>query len=251
MTPRPLRLLALFSLILIATTASAGEVRIAVAANFTDTSRSLAEQFEQATGHHAIISYGSTGKLYAQITNGAPYDVFLAADSERPALLEQQGLTVNGSRFTYASGKLVLWSPHPQRFEHGPDYLSGGDFQRLAMANPQTAPYGLAARQVLERLSLWPTLQPRLVRGDSIAQAFQFVATGNADAGFVALSQVQSWPDQDGSVWDIPPALYQPITQQAVLLNRGQDNPAATAWLEFLRSDQARTLIQQSGYRTE
>ncbi|SDW03187.1 molybdate ABC transporter substrate-binding protein [Marinobacter mobilis] len=226
----------------------ADEVRIAIAANFTDTSRQLAERFQTDSGHRAIISYGSTGKLYAQIRNGAPFDVFLAADQQRPALLEQQGLAVAGSRFTYASGKLVLWSPNGERFVDGTDFLTGGRFQRLAMANPQTAPYGLAAQQVLQKLALWPALQPRVVRGESIAQTFQFVATANTDAGFVALAQVRAWPQSAGSLWEIPQTYYQPISQQAVLLVRGQDNPAAQAWMNFLSSEPAQALIRQAGY---
>lgn len=237
-------------LMLLSPATHADEVRIAVAANFTDISRQLAERFQTDSGHRAIISYGSTGKLYAQIRNGAPFDVFLAADQQRPVLLEQQDLAVAGSRFTYARGKLVLWSPSAERFVDGPDYLASGRFQRLAMANPQTAPYGLAAQQVLQQLDLWPVLQPKLVRGESIAQAFQFVATANTEAGFVALAQIRAWPHPAGSLWEIPQAYYQPITQQAVLLVRGQDNPAAQAWMRFLNSEPAQALIRQAGYGT-
>lgn len=250
MIPRPF--FWLFPLLaLIPAVTQAELVRVAVAANFTDASRQLAERFQQDTGHQAIISYGSTGKLYAQILNGAPFDVFLAADEARPSLLEQQGQAVSGSRFTYARGKLVLWSRDANHFDNGPDYLTGGQFQRLAVANPRTAPYGLAAQQVLEGLDLWQPLQARLVRGESIAQTFQFVATGNAETGFVALAQVQAWPQSPGSLWDIPQSLYDPINQQAVLLSRGQDNPAAQAWLTFLASDAARAMIQQAGYDTD
>lgn len=236
---------------LAATGVQAGEVLVAVAANFTDASRLLAERFAQHTGHQARISYGSTGKLYAQIEHGAPFEVFLAADSRRPALAEEQGLAVSGSRFTYARGKLVLWSPQPGRFEDGEDYLATPGTRPLAIANPRTAPYGLAAQQVLEHLRLWPAWQSHLVRGDSIAQTFQFVASGNAEAGFVALSQVRAWPDQNGALWPVPDSYYQPITQQAVLLKRGEGNPAATAWLDFLRSAPARAVIEQFGYDTE
>lgn len=229
----------------------ADEILVAVAANFTDASRELAALFTDTTGHRARLSYGSTGKLYAQIEHGAPFDVFLAADRQRPALAEQNGLAVTGSRFTYARGKLVLWSPHPDAFEDGEIYLNQAPTTPLAIANPRTAPYGLAARQTLESLTLWTTWQPRLVRGDSIAQAFQFVATGNAGAGFVALSQVSAWPDPVGSVWPVPETLYQPIEQQAVLLTRAQHNPVARAWMQFLRGEPAQAVIRRYGYATD
>jgi molybdate transport system substrate-binding protein len=230
------------------TSAVAGEVSIAVAANFTGTTRELVEQFEAETGHTASASFGSTGKLYAQIRNGAPFDVFMAADERRPALIEEDQAGVPGSRFTYARGKLVLWSPTSDAFDNARTYLAEQPFARLAIANPKTAPYGLAARQVLEYLGHWEALQGKLVRGDSIAQAFQFVATRNAQAGFLAQSQVKSWPDQDGTLWQVPQDYYQPIDQQAILLNRGSDNDAALAWIEFLKSDTAIAIIRDYGY---
>ncbi|PCM43009.1 molybdate ABC transporter substrate-binding protein [Marinobacter sp. ANT_B65] len=231
--------------------AHAADVRIAVAANFTDTNRDLVAAFGRATGLEAVASYGSTGKLYAQIENGAPFDVFLAADSRRPELLEKNGLGVAGTRFNYAKGKLVLWSPVPGTFDDPRAWLESGDFSRLAIANPKTAPYGLAAREVLSSLYLWEPLQDRLVRGDSIAQTFQFVATANAQAGFVALSQVRGWGKEDGSLWMIPQSHYAPINQQAILLSRSENNDAARQWLRFLRSDIARSIIENSGYETE
>jgi len=232
------------------TQAVAGEVSLGVAANFTETADDLAERFEADTGHRAIVSTGSTGKLYAQVRNGAPYDVFMAADARRPALIEQAQAGVAGTRFTYARGKLVLWSPAPNAFENAEDYLSRQPFARLAMANPKTAPYGLAAQQVLENLGHWQALQGKLVRGDSIAQAFQFVVSGNAQAGFVALSQVKSWDDDEGTSWKVPQAYYQPIDQQAILLNRGAGNEAARAWMDFLKSDTAIAIIRDYGYDT-
>ncbi len=235
-------------LLLLAPATQAAEVLVAVAANFTDATRALATAFERHTGHRLRASFASTGTLYAQIVHGAPYEVFLAADQRRPQLAEQQGWAVRDSRFTYARGKLVLWSPEPGRVDDGERYLASLTDGHLAIANPQTAPYGSAAQQALTRLQLWPTLQSRLVRGDSIAQTFQFVATGNAEAGLVAQAQVQNWPGPQGSLWPIPPELYQPIVQQAVLLHRGQDNPAATAWMAFLRSEPARAIIRQHGY---
>ncbi|MGC8120673.1 molybdate ABC transporter substrate-binding protein [Marinobacter sp. VGCF2001] len=230
--------------------AIAGQVAVAVAANFTDTTRTLADRFKAATGHQVTASFGSTGKLYAQIRHGAPFDVFMAADMRRPALLESDGTGVAGTRFTYARGKLVLWSPRPAAFTSPMTYLEEQSFARLAIANPKTAPYGLAARQVLEHLELWAALQSKLVRGDSIAQAFQFIASGNTEAGLVALAQVNAWPEADGTLWAIPQAYYEPINQQAILLRRGADSTAARDWLDFLRSPEALNIIQGYGYDT-
>lgn len=233
------------------TAAHAADVRIAVAANFTDTTRQLITAFAEATGLEAVASYGSTGKLYAQIDNGAPFDVFLAADSHRPELLEKSGQGVAGTRFTYARGKLALWTPTPGTFEDPKAWLESGEFARLAIANPKTAPYGFAAQEVLTKMDLWDSLQSRLVRGDSIAQTFQFVATTNAQSGFVALSQVRAWDSQGGSLWMIPQSYYSPINQQAILLTRSESNRAAHQWIEFLRSDTAKNIIEEFGYETE
>ncbi|WP_199452984.1 molybdate ABC transporter substrate-binding protein [Marinobacter sp. bablab_jr008] len=243
------RLLAIW-LLLPLSNVYAGNLTLAVAANFTDTTASLVETFEAATGHQVTASFGSTGKLYAQIRNGAPFDVFMAADAQRPQLLESEGMAVPGSRFTYARGKLVLWSPETAAFLSPIAYLNEQPFSRLAIANPKTAPYGLAAQQVLEHLELWSPLQPKLVRGDSIAQTFQFIASGNAQAGLVALAQVKAWPDQDGTLWRIPQSYYAPIDQQAILLKRGADNTAARDWLAFLQSPEAVAIIQGYGYDT-
>lgn len=234
--------------LLAAAPAQAAEVSVAVAANFTDAARDIAPLFEKATDHSAVISFGSTGKLYAQIENGAPFEVFLAADSKRPEKAEASGLAVSGSRITYATGKLVLWSTKPAAWTDAGSYLRQGAFARMAIANPKTAPYGLAAEQVMTYLGVWDGLQARIAQGDSIAQTFQFIATGNAEAGFVAASQVQAWKGDRGSVWDIPQAYYEPIEQQAVLLNKGDNNPAARAFLEFLQSDAARAVITAYGY---
>jgi len=230
---------------------AAEEVRIAVAANFTDVARQIAPLFEQATGHTTRISYGSTGKLFSQIENGAPFDVLLAADTRRPLKAQAEGLAVPGSLFIYARGKLVLWSANQGAFEAGESFLKQGEFAHAAIANPETAPYGLAARQVMERLGVWESLQPRLVRGDSIAQTFQFVATGNADIGFVAWSQVKAWQGAPGTTWEIPADYYDPIDQAAVLLKRGENNPAALAFLAFLKHDSTRALIERFGYGVE
>lgn len=228
-------------------------INVAVAANFTDAARDLASAFQTETGHKAKISFGSTGKLYAQIEHGAPYHVFLAADVQRPRKAEQEGLAVPGSFFVYANGRLVLWSAADQLFADGdgPDFLTSGAFKRLAIANPKTAPYGLAAKQVLLKLGLWDALQPKLVRGDSIAQAFQFVATGNAQLGFVAASQAHAWKHVNASLWQVPEDDYEPIAQGAVLLNKGQDNPAAREFLEFLKSPKAVRIITGYGYAVD
>ncbi len=237
----------------------AGEALIAVAANFTDTARELAARYHQETGHTVRISFGSTGKLFTQIKYGAPYDIFLAADQERALKAETDHLAVAGSRFTYAEGKLALWSQTPNLFNDGAlflkTYAQQLGQQPLAIANPKTAPYGLAAQQVLKNLQLWNALYPKLVRGDSIAQTFQFVATGNAKAGLVAVSQVLNWRGEngevEGSVWEVPQHLYRPIKQQAVLLRKGEDNPAATDFIKFLKSPQAQAIITHYGYGLE
>ena len=221
---------------------------VAVAANFATAARALAQEFEARTDHTVRMSFGSTGKLYAQIENGAPYEVFLAADMERPLLAVKAGLADPDSRFTYAVGRLVLWSPQPGLFEDGQRYLEEADFHRLAIANPKTAPYGLAAFQTLNRLDLWAGLSPKLVRGESIAQTFQFVATGNVEAGFIALAQLWDWGGAAGTAWPVPEDLYEPLTQQAVLLQKGRDNPVARAWLQFLRAPEAVAIIDQYGY---
>ncbi|OIO68890.1 MAG: molybdate ABC transporter substrate-binding protein [Zetaproteobacteria bacterium CG1_02_49_23] len=234
-----------------ATQVHADEVSVAVAANFTDATRDIIPLFEQASGHTVKVSFGSTGKLYAQIENGAPFEVFLAADSKRPEKAEAAGLAVSGSRFTYAMGKLALWSSQGGMWSDAGAWLKAGDFQKLAIANPKTAPYGLAAEQVMQSLGMWDLLQSKLVQGDSIAQTFQFVASGNARAGFVAGSQVYGWQGDAGTLWEIPQSLYEPIRQQAVLLAKGNQHAAAEAFLEFLKSDAARAVIVRYGYGVE
>jgi molybdate transport system substrate-binding protein len=241
-------IIVLFACLTIGGHAVADEVSVAVAANFTDAARDLAPLFEKATGHKAKVSYGSTGKLYAQIANGAPFEVFLAADTKRPRKAEQEGLAVTGSRFVYAKGKLALWSAKPGLVDGGMMYLKNAGFAHLAIANPKTAPYGLAAQQVIEHLKLWSQLRPKLVRGDSIAQTFQFVASGNAESGLVAYSQVKAWKGDAGSTWVVPAEYYAPIEQAAVLLKKGESRPAAEAFLEFLKSAAAKEVIERYGY---
>jgi len=235
------------------TTASAGEVRIAVAANFISTLNDLALQFERESGHTTLISSGSSGKFYAQITHGAPFDVFLSADSTRPQLLEKEGLAVPGSRFTYAVGRLALWSADPHMLkDDGPTVLANGRFEHLAIANPKTAPYGAAAKHVLEQLGSWNLLKDRIVQGENIGQTFQFVFSHNAQLGFVALAQVLDPKIHGaGSRWDVPEHLHEPLAQQAVLLTNGQDNGAALAFLDFVKGPTARSIIERFGYGLE
>lgn len=235
---------------LIPVSASADTLRLAVAANFTDVTRVIVPRFEQASGHTVKVSFGSTGKLYAQTIHGAPFDLFLAADAARPRRLVDEGHAVKGSRFTYARGRLVLWSADQDRIKGGEAFLSNGDFKRLAIANPTTAPYGVAAQQVLQHLGLWQEISKKLVRGDSIAQTFQFTATGNAEAGLVAASQVKGW-GKPGSLWAIPDDYYQPIAQQAVILNRGAQNEGVLAFVQFLKSDAVKATIRGHGYGVE
>lgn len=232
-------------------TAAADEVSVAVAANFTDAMRDIAAEFETATGHKAVVSYASTGKLYAQIENGAPFEVFLAADALRPEKAIAEGHAVPGTQFTYAKGRLALWSPEAGLFSDGAAYLKANDFAHIAIANPRTAPYGVAAEQVLAKLGVLETVAPKLVRGDTITQAFQFVASTNAQAGFVALSQVRSLSGATGSTWEVPKGDYDAIVQDAVLLKKGEDNPAAQAFLEFLKGETATNIALGYGYGVE
>jgi molybdate transport system substrate-binding protein len=229
--------------------AAADEAQVAVAANFSAPAKQLAAQFEKATGHKLALSTGSTGKFYSQISNGAPFDVLLAADSETPRRMEQEKLAVSGSRFTYALGKLALWSPKAGVVHGNDEVLRTGTFRRISIANPRLAPYGAAAQQAMERLGAWATLQDRLVMGENVAQAFQFVATGNAELGFVAYSQVRE-PGKPlaGSFWLVPQSLYAPLRQDAVLLAHGASNAAAREFLAFLRSAPALELIRGYGY---
>jgi molybdate transport system substrate-binding protein len=227
----------------------AAETAVAVAANFAKPMQRLAPLFEQQTGHTLVLSFGSTGKLAAQIQNGAPFEVFLAADDEVPAKLERSAHAVYGSRFTYAIGRLVLWSRQPDLVDAKGEVLRADRFDRLAIADPRLAPYGAAAVQTLRALGLHERLQPRLVTGENITQAHQFVATGNAPLGFVALSQVQvDGRIAEGSAWLVPDRLHAPIEQQAVLLTSGRNSPAAAALLQFLRGETARTVIRGGGY---
>lgn len=241
----PLVLAALASL----APARAAEVGVAVAANFTAPMQKIAAVFEQETGHKALLSFGATGALYAQIRNGAPFHVLLAADEATPARLEKEGLGVAGSRFTYATGKLVLWSQDPVLVDDRGAVLRSRRFERIAIANPRLAPYGAAAIEAMTRLGVLPDVRSRIVQGDNIAQTYQFVATGNAQLGFVALSQVISGGRiARGSAWVVPGDLHAPIRQDAVLLAPGKNQPAAAALLAFLKGEKAEALIRSFGY---
>ncbi len=227
----------------------AAEVQVAVAANFNAPMQKIAAAFEADTGHKAVLSFGSTGKFYAQIRNGAPFHLLLAADDETPARLEKDGVGVAGSRFTYAIGRLALWSKNQATVDDRGEVLHSGQFERLALADPKLAPYGAAALQTLERLGLRQRLQSKFVYGENIAQTFQFVATENAALGFVALSQVfADGRITQGSAWVVPASLHAPIRQDAVLLNTARDNLAAAALLGYLRTDKSRNIIRGYGY---
>jgi molybdate transport system substrate-binding protein len=236
-------------LALIAPSAFAAEVQVAVAANFTAPMQVIAADFEKTTGHKAQLAFGATGKFYAQIKNGAPFEILLAADDETPVKLEKEGLAVSGSRFTYAIGQLALWSAKPGYVDNKGAVLTQGMFKHLALANPKLAPYGAAAVETLSKLGLLASLQPKFVQGENIAQTFQFVSTGNAELGFVALSQVvEGGKLKSGSAWRVPPNLHAPIRQDAVILARGKGNPAALALMKYLKQDKARAIIKAYGY---
>jgi molybdate transport system substrate-binding protein len=229
--------------------ACAAEVHVAVAANFTAPAKDLAPIFLKQTGHSLILSFGATGMFYGQIKNGAEYDVLLAADAKTPAKAVREGYGVEGSNFTYAMGKLVLWSSDGSKVTDGKALLQSGKFERCAVANPKLAPYGLAAYQTLESLRLLEAVKPKFVEGNNIGATFNFVKTGNADIGFVALSQVfKNGRMKGGSGWIVPASLYEPIRQNAVLLKNGRNAEAAKAFLAFLRGPEAARVKQAYGY---
>lgn len=232
--------------------AQAGEVQVAVAANFTAPMEELAKGFAQSSGHQAKLAFGATGKFYAQISHGAPFEVFLSADSKTPSKLIGDGAAVAGSQFTYATGQLVLWSAQPGLVDDQGAVLKQGRFAHLAIANPAAAPYGAAALETLQALDVAEPLKGKLVQGESIAQTHQFIATGNAELGFVALSQVyKDGRISGGSAWQVPAKLHAPLTQDAVLLKAGQDNPAARALLDYLKTPAAKAVIARYGYAVD
>jgi molybdate transport system substrate-binding protein len=243
------RIAALAATLLIAAGAQAGEVQVAVAANFTAPMQQIATAFAQDTGNKAVLAFGATGKFYAQISNGAPFEILLAADDETPARLEQERQTVPGSRFTYATGRLVLWSAREHYVDARGQVLQTGNFAHLSIANPKAAPYGAAALETLKKLNLLERLQPKIVQGENISQAQQFVSTGNAELGFVALSQVaRDGKFTAGSGWIVPAAMHSPIRQDAVILAKGGANPTAQALMAYLKSDKAKGIIRSFGY---
>lgn len=230
-------------------TAHGAEVQVAVAANFTGPMEMIVPLFQQATGHKAVVSYGTVGKFYAQIKNGAPFEVLVSADEATPHRLEEDGLAIAASRMTYAVGKLVLWSTKPDLVDEQGAVLKQGNFKYLAVANPKLAVYGAAAVEVMKKMGVQAALEPKLVLGENITQTYQFVATGNADLGFVALSQIyKDGQYAAGSYWMVPAELYPQLKQDAILLKRGENNSAARALLDYLQSDSAKEIIRSFGY---
>lgn len=235
--------------LLTASAAQSAEVSVAVAANFTAPMQKIAAAFEQDTGHKVTLSFGATGKFYAQIANGAPFGVLLAADDSTPEKIAKEGLGDGATRFTYAIGQLVLWSKQPGYVDTDGKVLQKSDWKHIAIANPKLAPYGLAAMQTLDKLGLTAQVQPRVVQGENIAQTYQFVASGNAPLGFVALSQVmEDGKLREGSAWMVPTSMHEAIRQDAIVLKPAQGNAAATALMQYLRGDKARAIIRSYGY---
>ena len=251
---RFLWLVIILSAAVVLAAAKAGEVTVAVATNFTAPMQKIAQAFEQDTGHKVLLSFGATGKFYAQIKNGAPFAVLLSADDETPARLEKEGVAIAGTRFTYAVGRLALWSKNPSLVDDkGQVLLSNNtdknNFKKLAIADPKLAPYGAAAIEVIERMGVTDKVRSKLVQGDSISQAFQFVMTENAELGFVALSQISiDGRITQGSAWVVPQNLYTPLKQDAVLLPFGRHNAAAIALMKYMRTERAQTIIRSYGY---
>lgn len=247
----PLKALcALLAIGTLSTQVLAAEVNVAVAANFTAPMKAIAAAFEQDTGNKVVASFGATGQLFAQINNGAPFEVFFSADDTTPAKLEQAGNSVAGSRFTYATGALVLWSAKPGYVDDKGEVLKQNNYSHLSMANPKAAPYGRAASETLEGLGLTDSLKGKIVEGQSITQALQFVSTGNAELGFVALSQVyKDGKITGGSAWLVPESYYQPIKQDALILKKGANNPAAKALTDYLQGPKAEAIIKSYGYK--
>lgn len=247
---KAIKKITLVLLLSMAFSVNATELKVAVAANFAQTLKEISTVFEKDTGHKLAITQGSTGKLYAQISQGAPFEVFLSADDETPEKLITEGKAISGTRFTYAIGRLALWSPRPDLVDEGGQVLKTDKFRFLAIANARVAPYGRAAVQVMQKLGVLASIEPRVVQGESITQTFQFVSTGNAQLGFVALSQIsENGKIKSGSAWIVPENLHEQLRQDAVLLNPGKDSPAASALLNFLKSDKAKKIIASHGYQ--
>ncbi len=243
------RLVLLFAALLAPLSALADEVQVAVAANFTVPMQKIAADFEKDTGHKAILSFGSTGKFYSQVKNGAPFDILLAADDETPAKMEKEGLAAQNTRFTYAIGKLVLWSAQDGLVDDKGAVLKKGAFAHLALANPKLAPYGAAAMEAMTKLGVADSLQGKFVQGENIGQTFQFIKSGNAELGFIALSQVyKDGKISAGSAWIVPASLYAPIRQDAVILSNGKGKAAAEALMKYLKNEKAKAVTKSYGY---
>lgn len=237
-------------LLLAATVAHADEITVAVAANFTAPFNKIAAEFEKETGHKVSTSFGSTGKFYAQIKNGAPFEILLAADSETPAKLVKEGTGVAGSQFSYAIGKLVLWSAKPAVVDAKGEVLKSGGFDHIALTNPRLAPYGAAAVEAMKAMGVYDSLAPKFVTAETVTQAYQFVSSGNSQLGFLALSQVLKDGQIEGSAWIVPANLYKPILQDAVLLTPGKDKAGAAALLKYLKGEKAQAVVRSFGYET-
>lgn len=246
------QLIVLAASLLFAASARAAEVKVAVAANFAQPLKEIAAEFEKDTGNKVNVTQGATGKFYAQITNGAPFEVFLSADDETPGKLVREGKAVSGTQFTYAIGRLVLWSPDASLVDQGGGVLKTDKFKFLSIANAKVAPYGRAAVQTMQKLGVLTAIEPRVVQGESITQTHQFVSSGNAQLGFVALSQV--WENgrlKSGSAWIVPEEMHEQLKQDVVLLNAGKDSKAAAALVDYLKSDKARKIIDRYGYKLQ
>ena len=243
-------LFALVASLLPALVAHADEIKVAVAANFAQTMKEIATEFEKESGHKVTLSQGATGKFYAQISNGAPFDVFLSADDETPARLVKEGKAVTGTQFSYAIGRLVLWSPDANLVDSGGSVLKSNKFKHLAIANAKVAPYGRAAVQTMQKMGVLMTVEPRVVQGESITQTHQFVSSGNAQLGFVALSQVlENGKVKTGSAWIVPDDMHEQLRQDGVLLNPGRQSRAAQALLDYFKTDKAKKIIERHGYQ--
>ena len=243
-------LIALILLCSVSVSFAGGEkAHVAVAANFLSAMKTIAARYKEKSGHVIVISAGSSGQLYSQVVHGAPYDLLFSADEERPIMLENNGRAQAGSRFTYAVGQLALYSAKPGFVDSKGDILRSSRFRHIAIANPKLAPYGKAAQETLKSLGVIEQIKPSLVMGMSVSQTFQFVASGSAELGFVAMSQIKGSKSVRGSFWVVPQSLYSPINQQAVLLNKGKDNKAAKNFLLFFKTDEVTRLISKMGYR--
>lgn len=242
------RLIASLFALASSTAALADEVPVAVAANFTAPMQKIAAEFEKDTGHKVLASFGATGKFYAQIKNGAPFEILLAADDETPAKLIKEDAAVAASNFTYAIGKLVLWSAKPGVVDEAGEVLKKGGFEHLALANPKLAPYGAAGIETMKAMGAYDALQAKIVTAENIGQAYQFISSGNAELGFVALSQVLKDGKIEGSAWIVPAKYYAQIKQDAVVLTKGRGKPAAEALMKYLKGDKAKAVIKSYGY---